>query len=75
MSNGMNHDLKAPALDVSNLNPRVLEAEYAVRGQIAVRSQSISQEIDKGVDHPFPKIVQCNIGAICCSSFREKPRF
>jgi alanine transaminase len=53
---------KTPALDVSNINPKVLEAEYAVRGAIAVKSQKYAESLADGATLDFPKIVQCNIG-------------
>lgn len=55
---------KTPALDVSNINPKVLEAEYAVRGAIAVKSQKYAESLADGATLDFPKIVQCNIGAL-----------
>ena len=54
---------KTPALEVSNINPKVLEAEYAVRGAIAVKSQKYAECLADGAALDFPKIVQCNIGA------------
>jgi alanine transaminase len=49
-------------LDVSTLNPRVLDAEYAVRGAIAVKAQEYSEQIRLGEDLGFQSIIQCNIG-------------
>jgi len=57
--------MKTPVLDVSNLNPKVLEAEYAVRGAIAVRSQEHASKIADGEALEFSKVVQCNIGEVC----------
>ncbi|MEN9946996.1 MAG: hypothetical protein RLZZ293_1382 [Pseudomonadota bacterium] len=41
-------------LNISNLNPKLLNAEYAVRGRIVMRAQELAQQ---GKD-----IVYCNIG-------------
>jgi alanine transaminase len=53
---------KTPALDVSNLNPNVLNAEYAVRGAIAIKAQDYAEKMRQGEDLGFQSIVQCNIG-------------
>jgi len=53
---------KTPALDVSNLNPNVLNAEYAVRGAIAIKAQEYTEKLRQGEDLGFQSIVQCNIG-------------
>lgn len=53
---------KTPALDVSNLNPNVLNAEYAVRGAIAIKAQEFVERMRQGEDLGFQSIVQCNIG-------------
>lgn len=56
------------ALDVSNINPNLLKAEYAVRGAIAVRSEehrtAITLARGAGVPHdlPFDAVVSANIG-------------
>lgn len=55
--------MKTPQLDVGNLNGKVLEAEYAVRGAIAVKAQNYTNMIDNGETLVFDKVVQCNIGA------------
>jgi alanine transaminase len=51
------------ALSVDTLNPRVLQAEYAVRGEIVARAQAIQRELEQGVgSYPFERVVMCNIG-------------
>mmetsp|Transcript_16381 Transcript_16381/g.40841 ORF Transcript_16381/g.40841 Transcript_16381/m.40841 type:complete len:490 (-) Transcript_16381:295-1764(-) len=54
--------LRAP-LSVETLNEHVLEAEYAVRGEIVGMAQNIAKELEKGKgNYPFDKVVWCNIG-------------
>jgi alanine transaminase len=50
------------ALDESNINPQVLDAEYAVRGAIAVKAQQYAEQMRLGEDLGFQSIIQCNIG-------------
>jgi hypothetical protein len=52
-----------PSLGAETLNTRVLTAEYAVRGEIVRRAQTISKELQSGcTTYPFDKVVYCNIG-------------
>ena len=46
----------------SSLNPHVLKAEYAVRGEIVARASEIQKELAAGKKFPFDKVVMCNIG-------------
>ncbi|KAG0080328.1 hypothetical protein BGZ90_012696 [Linnemannia elongata] len=46
----------------SNMNPRVRKAEYAVRGELAIRSEKIKVELANGGSFPFQRVVGCNIG-------------
>lgn len=53
----------APLLSASNLTQRVLQAEYAVRGEIVRRASVIEEELQSGKgSYPFSKVVWCNIG-------------
>nr|AGT02697.1 alanine transaminase [Strigomonas galati] len=46
-----------------HLNPRVVEAQYAVRGLIPSRADEINKEIASGKgSYPFKSLVYCNIG-------------
>ncbi|KAI9093886.1 hypothetical protein K1719_026884 [Acacia pycnantha] len=46
-----------------NLNPKVLECEYAVRGEIVTMAQKLQQELQASSgSHPFNEIIYCNIG-------------
>jgi len=51
--------------DMEEVNPLVVEAEYAVRGAILTRAQEIEAELKdpaKRGKWPFEKVVRCNIG-------------
>ncbi|KAG0308848.1 hypothetical protein BGZ97_013234, partial [Linnemannia gamsii] len=52
----------AKVLTGSNMNPRVRKAEYAVRGELAIRSEKIKVELANGGSFPFQRVVGCNIG-------------
>lgn len=45
-----------------SLNPNVLKAEYAVRGEIVARASQIQKDLAAGKKFPFDKVVMCNIG-------------
>lgn len=49
-------------LTLKTMNQNLLKAEYAVRGDIALRSMEIDRLLHKGEKFPFSEIVQCNIG-------------
>lgn len=52
-------------LNVSTLNPRLLEAQYAVRGEIPIEAGKIDKDLrDKSSKHtwPFKRIIYSNIG-------------
>jgi len=51
------------SLNINNINPHVKEAKYAVRGELAVRSEAYRAKLAKGAtDLPFDKIISANIG-------------
>jgi len=50
------------ALNASNINPKLLKAEYAVRGAIAVRSEEHRVALAHANDLPFKSVVSANIG-------------
>ncbi|XP_074581797.1 LOW QUALITY PROTEIN: alanine aminotransferase 2-like [Curcuma longa] len=56
----------APAARVvtaESINPKVLQCEYAVRGEIVIHAQRLQQELqNKPGSHPFDEILYCNIG-------------
>lgn len=49
-------------LSEDNINPKVKQAQYAVRGQIVIRAKEIESELKAGVAKPFKHILYCNIG-------------
>jgi alanine transaminase len=55
---------RQPALNASNINPAVLEVQYAVRGELALKADEYMQALaaGKGQDLPFDKVVTANIG-------------
>ncbi|KAF2635618.1 alanine aminotransferase 2 [Massarina eburnea CBS 473.64] len=52
------------ALNLSNINAHVKEAKYAVRGELAVRSEEYRAALAKGEgkDLPFDTVIAANIG-------------
>jgi len=54
---------RAPPIAVSSLNPNLVAAEYAVRGEIVLRAQQIARDLEAGVGgYGFERTVACNIG-------------
>ncbi|GLE09177.1 hypothetical protein PINS_up020768 [Pythium insidiosum] len=46
-----------------SINPRVLQAEYAVRGPLVLRSLEYTKRLANGdTSLPFDKVIPCNIG-------------
>nr|BAX08659.1 alanine aminotransferase [Gentiana triflora] len=53
----------ATPLTVQTLNPKVLQCEYAVRGEIVNLAQKLQEELAHNPgSHPFDEILYCNIG-------------
>lgn len=53
----------ARRLNVNNINPHVKEAKYAVRGELAVKSEEYRARLAKGEnDLPFSQVISANIG-------------
>jgi alanine transaminase len=51
------------SLNINNINPHVKEAKYAVRGELAVRSEEYRAKLAKGAtDLPFDQVIAANIG-------------
>lgn len=52
------------ALNIGNINPHVKEAKYAVRGELAIKSEQYRSQIAKGEgkDLPFESVISANIG-------------
>jgi alanine transaminase len=52
-----------PRLNINNINPHIVEAEYAVRGELAVKSEEYRAKLRRGdTDLPFVEVVSANIG-------------
>lgn len=50
-------------LTASNINPHVREAKYAVRGELAVKSEEFRAKLANGdKDLPFTEVISANIG-------------
>ena len=50
-------------LKVGNINPRVHEMVYAVRGEVPLAAGKIAQRLAEGdKSYPFSEILYCNIG-------------
>ena len=61
--------IQSPSLlSTSNLNPRVISAQYAVRGELVLKAEQMKVAIAKAKadgkpsPYPFKTIVHCNIG-------------
>ena len=52
------------ALNIDNINPHVKAAKYAVRGELAVKSEQYRAKLAKGEgkDLPFDTVIAANIG-------------
>lgn len=52
------------ALSIDNINPHVKEAKYAVRGELAIKSEQYRAQLAKGEgkDLPFDTVISANIG-------------
>lgn len=48
-------------LDLSNLPSNIKNCQYAVRGQIPLRAQEITKELQNGKKYPFKKVTFCNV--------------
>lgn len=59
---GQNGTSDVCILTPETLNPKILKAQYAVRGEIVARAQEIVKELAEGKKFPFDKVVFCNIG-------------
>jgi alanine transaminase len=52
------------SLSIDNVNPRIKEAKYAVRGLLAIKSEEYRAQLKKGEgkDLPFDTVISANIG-------------
>ncbi|KAI0164064.1 PLP-dependent transferase [Xylariaceae sp. FL1272] len=52
-----------PRLNLGNINPHIVEAKYAVRGELAVKSEEYRARLRKGdTSLPFNEVISANIG-------------
>lgn len=50
-------------LNIDNINPHVRAAKYAVRGELAVKSEEYRASLQNGMsDLPFTQVISANIG-------------
>ncbi|KAL6568338.1 Alanine--glyoxylate aminotransferase 2, mitochondrial [Orobanche hederae] len=62
-SDSMASDYSTTPVKIDTINPKVLECEYAVRGEIVTLAQKLQEELKANPDsHPFDEILYCNIG-------------
>ncbi|KAF4554398.1 Aminotransferase-like protein [Elsinoe fawcettii] len=54
--------MSSQRLTYDNINPHVKEAQYAVRGELAVKSEQYRVDLANGKDLPFDKVIAANIG-------------
>ncbi|KAL6560023.1 Alanine--glyoxylate aminotransferase 2, mitochondrial [Orobanche gracilis] len=63
LSGSMASDYSTTSVKIDTINPKVLECEYAVRGEIVTLAQKLQEELKANPDsHPFDEILYCNIG-------------
>src|SRR5579859_7266360 len=62
MSNGTSGYKKV--LSIDNINPAVVDAKYAVRGELALRANALTEQLKKEGQGslPFNDVVHCEIG-------------
>ncbi|KAL8043535.1 hypothetical protein ABFX02_09G125400 [Erythranthe guttata] len=62
-SDSMASDYSSTPVKIDTINPKVLECEYAVRGEIVSLAQKLQEDLKINPDsHPFDEILYCNIG-------------
>lgn len=60
---GFSSSTNRKSLNVNNINPHIKAAEYAVRGELAVKSEEFRARLAKGDKTlPFDKVISANIG-------------
>lgn len=62
MGQNANGDAHSFPLSAENINQKVKEAQYAVRGEIVARAKEIEAELKSGKKLPFDQVIYCNIG-------------
>lgn len=56
--------MRVRSLNIDNINPHIKEAKYAVRGELAIKSEQYRAQLAKGEgkDLPFDSVISANIG-------------
>lgn len=49
-------------LTLDSLNPAILKVQYAVRGELAIKSEEYRVRLKHGESLPFKKVISSNIG-------------
>lgn len=49
-------------LTVADLNPAVLNVQYAVRGELAIKAEDLRNRLEAGHQLPFKRVINSNIG-------------
>ena len=49
-------------LTVADLNPAVLNVQYAVRGELAIKAEDLRNKLEAGHQLPFKRVINSNIG-------------
>jgi len=62
-------------LTLSDINPALLNVEYAVRGELAIKAESYREKLQSSSDHglPFDRIITANIGNPQAKGLDQKP--
>jgi len=51
------------SLTLDRLNPALLDVQYAVRGELAIRAEDLRDALkEPGHGYPFDKVISSNIG-------------
>lgn len=70
----MSSSARHPVLTTKTINPSVLDVEYAVRGELALKADKYVQELEAGDKNlPFTKVVTANIGNPQQKGLNQKP--
>lgn len=56
-----NYEFKK-SITLRNLNPHIIKLEYAIRGSLFHRLTEIENELKKGTQMPFTRLIKANIG-------------
>ena len=49
-------------LTTADLNPAVLNVQYAVRGELAIKAEDLRNRLEAGHQLPFSRVINSNIG-------------